>query len=70
MTQRTIRYHIWPNGHVEESVEGVEGLDCEQLTKQIEARLGRIQHRRRTAEAYQSSPLQDIIQQPLSQSLT
>jgi hypothetical protein len=38
---------------VEELVEGVRGLACEQLTERIEARLGAVQQRRNTAEAFQ-----------------
>jgi len=70
MAQRTIRYRIRPDGQVEEFVEGVYGSGCEQLTEQIEARLGKVQQRRSTSEAYLSSPLEESTQQPLSQSLS
>ena len=53
MPLRTIRYRILPNGQVDQQVEGVAGPSCEQLTERIEARLGRVQQRQRTAEAYQ-----------------
>jgi hypothetical protein len=53
MPLRTIHYRILPNGQVEQHVEGVVGPSCEQLTERIEARLGRVQQRRMTAEAYQ-----------------
>lgn len=53
MAQHTIRFRIRPDGRVEELVEGVQGQGCEQLTERIEARLGNVQQRSSTAEAYQ-----------------
>jgi hypothetical protein len=53
MAQHTIRFRIRPDGRVEELVEGVQGMACEQLTEQIEARLGSVQQRQPTAEAYE-----------------
>jgi hypothetical protein len=70
MAQRTIRFRIRPDGRVEEMVEGVAGVGCEQLTQRMEARLGSVQQRRPTADAFQSQadraavPVQ--LQQPLS----
>ena len=52
--QQTIRYRIRPDGRVEETVEGLAGSACERLTERIEARLGTVQQREPTAEAYQS----------------
>jgi hypothetical protein len=54
MAQHTIRFRIRPDGRVEEQVEGVQGMACEQLTERIEARLGAVQQRRPTAEAFQA----------------
>ncbi len=67
MTQRTIRFRIRPDGLVEELVEGVQGMGCESLTERIEARLGQVQQRRSTAEAFQNQPLEDLQSQPLGQ---
>jgi hypothetical protein len=69
MEQQTIRFRIRPDGRVEELVEGVRGLGCEQLTERIEAKLGAVQQRQSTAEAFQP---QDQVQgqvQTLSQPL-
>ena len=70
MVQRTIRFHIRPDGRVEETVEGVAGVGCAQLTERIEARLGSVQQRRDTAEAFQSQDDRAAasvqLQQPLS----
>jgi hypothetical protein len=71
MTQRTIRFRIRPDGRVEELVEGVQGTACEQLTERIESRLGAVQQRRRTAEAF-GTPQQAVAgeRQPLRQNHT
>jgi hypothetical protein len=55
MAQRTIRFRIRPDGRVEETVEGIAGAACEALTERIEARLGTVQQRRPTSEAFQAA---------------
>jgi hypothetical protein len=50
---QTIRYRIRADGRVEETVEGLQGDACERLTERIEARLGAVQQRQPTAEAFQ-----------------
>jgi hypothetical protein len=57
MAQQTIRFHIRPDGRVEEQVEGVQGMACEGLTERIEARLGVVQQRQPTAAAFASAQL-------------
>ena len=52
MAQQTIRFRIRPDGRVDEQVEGVQGMACERLTERIEARLGSVQQREPTAEAF------------------
>jgi len=54
---QTIRFRIRSDGRVEETVEGLFGSACERLTEQIEARLGTVQQRQPTAEAYQATAL-------------
>lgn len=54
MAHYTLRYRIRPDGRVEELVEGLPGRACEDLTSRIEARLGSVQARQSTSEAYQS----------------
>jgi hypothetical protein len=66
MTQRTIRFRIRADGRVEETVEGVAGQGCQQLTERIEARLGTVQQRRETSEAFQADQRSVDLQQPLS----
>ena len=67
MEQLTIRYRIHSDGHVDELVEGLQGVACEQLTERIEARLGVVQQRRSTAEAFLC---QQQIQESQVQSLS
>ena len=68
MEQLTIRYRIHPDGRVDELVEGLNGMACEQLTERIEARLGVVQQRRSTAEAFICK--QQEVQQSQVQSLS
>jgi hypothetical protein len=58
MAEQTIRFRIRPDGRVEEQVEGIQGEGCEQLTERIEARLGVVQQRRATSEAYATATSQ------------
>ncbi|MFY9249798.1 MAG: DUF2997 domain-containing protein, partial [Vulcanococcus sp.] len=53
MAQQTIRFRIRPAGRVEEVVEGITGHGCEQLTERIEEKLGVVQQRQPTSEAFQ-----------------
>jgi len=52
MAQQTIRFRIHSGGRVQELVEGVPGEGCQQLTERIEARLGSVQQRQSTSEAF------------------
>jgi hypothetical protein len=63
MAQRTIRFRIHPDGRVDEVVEGVAGNGCQALTAQLESRLGAVQQRLATAEAF----LPAVQEQALSQ---
>ena len=66
MAQHTIRFRIRPDGRVEELVEGLPGSGCESLTERIEARLGSVQQRQPTAEAFQASQAAATPEQTLS----
>ncbi len=52
MPQRTLRFKIRQDGLVEESVEGVAGEACHQLTKRLEDSLGVVQRREPTSELF------------------
>ncbi|MEB3234574.1 MAG: DUF2997 domain-containing protein [Cyanobacteriota bacterium] len=58
---QTIRFRIRADGRVEETVEGLVGASCERLTEQIEDRIGSLQQRRPTAEAFLSQTLDQTL---------
>ena len=66
MAQRRIHFRIRPDGRVEETVEGVVGQVCKELTELIESRLGTVQQRHETSEAFQAGQFSTDLQQPLS----
>tara|TARA_B100001996_G_scaffold75869_1_gene56027 strand:+ start:288 stop:494 length:207 start_codon:yes stop_codon:yes gene_type:complete len=51
--KQTITFKIRQDGIVEERVEGVKGDVCENLTKDIEAKLGDLTRRIHNSEYYQ-----------------
>ena len=53
--QRTLRFKIRQDGLVEETVEGVAGHSCIQLTEKLEDALGSVESKQVTADAYVSS---------------
>ncbi|MEB3332416.1 MAG: DUF2997 domain-containing protein [Synechococcaceae cyanobacterium] len=65
MPQRIIRFRIRPDGRVEEHVEGVQGFGCEQLSERIESRVGVVQQRSATAEAFVPAAQAQERQTPL-----
>ena len=76
MPQHTISFRIRPDGRVEELVNGIGlalvglGGGCEQLTERIEARLGSVQQRQPTAEAFQGQAATVNPEQTLSTPVT
>ena len=52
MPQRTLRFRIRQDGRVEETVEGMTGESCLQLTETLEAALGSVEQRKSTSDAY------------------
>jgi len=52
MPQRTLRFKIRQDGLVEESVEGISGNSCYELTEKLEQALGTVQRRVSTTDAY------------------
>ncbi len=59
MPQRTLRFRIRQDGLVEESVEGVVGESCLQLTETLEDALGVVNHREPTSDAYLREEVQN-----------
>jgi len=52
MALRTLRFKIRQDGRVEETVEGIIGEGCIDLTEKLEAALGSVEHRKPTTEAF------------------
>ena len=52
MALRTLRFKIRQDGRVEETVEGIVGDGCIDLTEKLEAALGSVEHRKTTSEAF------------------
>ena len=52
MSLRTLRFKIRQDGRVEETVEGIVGKGCIDLTEKLEAALGSVEKRKPTSEAF------------------
>ena len=59
MPQRTLIFKIHQDGRVEETVEGVTGDSCLQLTEKLESELGTVETRKPTAEAFLREKVQN-----------
>ncbi len=58
MPQRTLRFKIRQDGVVEETVEGVVGQSCQNLTEKLEGALGVVQLREPTADSFLQKEVQ------------
>ncbi len=52
MPQRTLRFKIRQDGRVEETVEGLVGEACIDLTEKLEDALGTVERREPTPESF------------------
>ena len=52
MPQRTLRFKIRQDGRVEETVEGIVGEACIDLTEKLEDALGTVERRESTSDAF------------------
>ena len=52
MPQRTLRFKIRQDGRVEETVEGLVGEACIDLTEKLEDALGTVERREKTSDAF------------------
>jgi hypothetical protein len=52
MPQRNLRFKIRQDGRVEETVEGLVGEACIDLTEKLEEALGTVERREPTSEAF------------------
>ena len=69
MSLETLEFVIYPDGRVQETVTGIVGASCEEVTRKIEEQLGRVVHRESTSDRYASETIaaQDAIVSSLSQ---
>ncbi len=61
MAQRTLRFKIRQDGRVEETVEGLVGDGCIELTEKLETALGSVEQRKPTSEAFLRQEVQKQI---------
>ena len=52
MPQRTLRFKIRQDGRVEETVEGLVGEACIDLTEKLEDALGTVERREQTSDTF------------------
>ena len=52
MPQRTLRFKIYQDGRVHETVEGFEGNLCNDATKNLENALGEVKTKKLTTESF------------------
>ena len=52
MPQRTLRFKIYQDGRVQETVEGFEGDSCNDATKNLEDALGEVKTKKLTTDAF------------------
>ena len=63
MSQQTIKFSIKQDGTVTEEVIGAVGKECENLTRNIEEKLGVVQRVEHKPEYYQSVNIEETIQE-------
>jgi hypothetical protein len=52
MSMETLEFIIYPDGRVKETVTGIVGTSCQEVTAAIEAQLGRVISQEKTAEYF------------------
>ena len=62
MPQKTLRFKIHQDGRVEETVEGFTGNSCNEVTKNLEAALGKVTVKKKTSDAFISNQNENLKQ--------
>ena len=62
MTQKTLRFKIYQDGRVEETVEGFIGNSCNEATKNLENALGKVTVNKKTSDAFISNQNENLKQ--------
>ena len=60
MPQRTLRFKIRQDGRVEETVEGIVGEACIDLTEKLEDALGTVERREPTSDTFLREKVQKL----------
>lgn len=56
----TLEFIIYPDGRVKETVTGIVGASCQEVTRAIEAQLGQVVTQEQTSEYYAQAASQLI----------
>ena len=62
MPQRTLRFKIYQDGKVQETVEGFEGDSCTDATKNLEDALGEVKTKRLTTNSFVTNQINNSNQ--------
>ena len=62
MPQKTLRFKIYQDGRVEETVEGFTGTSCNEATKNLEDALGKVTVKNKTSDAFISNQSENLTQ--------
>jgi hypothetical protein len=54
MSMETLEFIIYPDGRVKETVTGIVGASCQEVTVAIEAQLGRVVSQEKSSEYFSS----------------
>ena len=62
MPQKTLRFKIYQDGRVKETVEGFTGNSCNEATKNLEDALGKVTVKNKTSDAFISNQSENLTQ--------
>ena len=62
MPQKTLKFKIYQDGRVEETVEGFFGNSCNEATKNLEDSLGKVTVKKKTSDAFISNQNETLKQ--------
>ena len=62
MPQRTLRFKIYQDGRVQETVEGFEGDSCHDATKNLEDALGEVKTKKLTTDSFVTNEFNNSTQ--------
>ena len=62
MPQRTLRFKIYQDGRVQETVEGFEGDSCNDATKNLEDALGEVKTKKLTTDSFVTNQINNSNQ--------